>query len=187
MSISETSNCSSAHLKSEVKQSVRRNHVAHWNSTLDPLQVQSKCKDIVVLEGTSHVWNCMLAGLPVGQLSFLLKAGADCFLTPMNLCRWNHRVNNSCPLCQPPNATTAHILNGCPEALNQGCFSWRHDSVLNGLVSQVLPKIGGSTKMFIDLPRKQASDSPPATIPADISTTTSRSYLSRTNSPLQFT
>ena len=57
MSISETSNCSSARLKSEVKQSVCRNHVAHWNSTLNPLQVQSKFKDIVVLEGTSHVWN----------------------------------------------------------------------------------------------------------------------------------
>ena len=133
MSISETSNCSSAHLKSEVKQSVRRNHVAHWNSTLDPLQVQSKFRDIVVLEGTPHVWNHMLAGLPVGQLSFLLRAGADCFPTPMNLCRWNYRVSNSCPLCQSPNATTAHILNECPEALNQGCFSWRHDSVLNGL------------------------------------------------------
>ena len=55
MSISETSNCSSARLKSEVKQSVHCNHVAHWNGTLDQLQVQSKFKDTVVLEGTSHV------------------------------------------------------------------------------------------------------------------------------------
>ena len=123
------------HPKSEVKQSVRHDHVAHWNSTLDPLQVQSKFKDIVVLEGTSHVWNRVLAGLHVGQLSFLLRAGANCLPTPMNLCRWNYRVSNSCPLCQSPNGTTAHILNGCPEALNQGRFSWKHDSVLNGLVS----------------------------------------------------
>ena len=173
MSISETSNCSSARLKSEVKQSVHRNHVAHWNSTLDPLQVQSKFKDIVVLEGTSHVWNRMLAGLPAGQLSFLLRAGADCLPT----CHWNYRVSNSYPLCQCPNAFTAHILNECPEALNQGRFSWRHDSVLNCLVSQVLPKIDGSTKMFADLPGKRASDSTPATIPADISTTTSRPDL----------
>ena len=86
LSISKTSNCSSARLKSEVKQSVHRNHVAHWNSTLDHLQVQSKFKDIVILEGISHVWNCMLAGLPVGQLSFLLRAGADCLPIPMNLC-----------------------------------------------------------------------------------------------------
>ena len=157
MSISETSNCSSACLKSEVKQSVRHNHVAHWNSTLDPLQVQSKFKDTVFLEGTSHVWNCMLAGLPVGQLSFLLRAGADCLPTPMNLGRWNYRASNSCPLCQFPNVTTALILNGCPEALNQGHFSLRHDSVLNGLVSQILSKIDGSTRMFADLPGKLAS------------------------------
>ena len=119
----------------------------------------------------------MLAGLPAGQLSFLLRAGADCLSTPMNLCRWNYRVNNSFPLCQSPNATTAHILNGCPEALNQGRFSWRHDSVLNGLAYQVLSKIDRSTKIFADLPGKRASDSPPATIPADISTTTSRPDL----------
>ena len=150
MSISETSNCSSACLKSGVKQSVHRNHVAHWNSTLDPLQVQSKFKGIVVLEGTSHVWNRMLAGLPAGQLSFLLRAGADCLPT----CHWKYRVSNSCPLCQSPNATTTHILNGCPKALNQGRFSWRHDSLLNCLVSQVLSKIDGSTKTFTDLPGK---------------------------------
>ena len=119
----------------------------------------------------------MLAGLPVGQLSFLLRAGADCLPTPMNLCHWNYRVSNSYPLCQSPNATTAHILNGCPEALNQGRFSWRHDSVLNGLAYQILSKIDRSTKIFADLPGKRASDSPPATIPADISTTTSRPDL----------
>ena len=119
----------------------------------------------------------MLAGLPVGQLSFLLRAGADCLPTPMNLCRCNYRMNNSGRLCQFPKVTTAHILNGCPEALNQGHFSLRHNSVLNGLVSQILSKIDRSTKMFVDLPGKQASDSPPATIPADISTTTSRPDL----------
>ena len=156
LSISETSNrpSRSVRLKSEVKQSVRRNHIAYWNSTLDHLQVQSKFKDIVALEGTSHVWNRMVVGLPVGQLSFLLRAGADCLPTPMNLCRWNYRVSKSCPLCQSPNATTAHILNGCPEALNQGRFTWRHDSVLNGLFSQIISKIDSPTKMFADLPGK---------------------------------
>ena len=177
MSVSETSNALSARLKSEMKQSIRQNHIAHWNSTLDHLQVQSKFKDIVALEGTSHIWNRMLMGLPVGQLSFLLRAGSDCLPTPMNLYRWNYRVSNSCPLCQSPNATTAHILNGCPEALNQGRYTWRHDSVLNGLVSHVLSKIDDSTKIFADLPGKRASDSPPATIPNNISTTTSRPDL----------
>ena len=118
-----------------------------------------------------------MAGLPAGQLSFLLRAGADCLPTPMNLYRWKYRVSNSCPLCQSSNATTAHILNGCPEALNQGRFSWRHDSVLNNLVLQVLSEIDCSTRMFADLPGRRASDSPPATIPVDMSTTSSRPDL----------
>ena len=42
------------------------------------------------------------------------------------------------------------------------------------MVYQVLDE---STKMSTDLPGKRASDSPLATIPADISTTTSRPYL----------
>ena len=128
----------------------------------------------MVLEGTSHVWNRMLAGLSVGQLSFLLRAGADCLPTPMNLCRWNCRVSNSCPLCQSPNANTAHILNGWPKARpflkeTQLCSKWFDfsDSL----------KIDRSTKMFADLPGKQASASPLATIPADMSTATSRPDL----------
>ena len=58
------------------EQSGRRNHVAYWNSSLECLQVQSKFKEIVTLEGSSHVWNHMLIGLPTGQLSFILRVGA---------------------------------------------------------------------------------------------------------------
>ena len=42
----------------KVKQSVRCNHVAHWNSTLNRLQVQSKF-DIVVLEGSGGYLPCL--------------------------------------------------------------------------------------------------------------------------------
>ena len=95
----------------------------------------------------------MMAG-PTGQLSFLLRAGTDCLPTPMNLCRWKYR-SNSCPLCQSPDTTTAHTLNECQEALNQGLFCGDvTDSVLNSLVSQILSKIDNSTRMFADLPGK---------------------------------
>ena len=187
LSVYETSQASSACLKSKVKQSVRHSQVAYWNDTLEQLQVQSKLKDIVILERASHAWNRMLMGLPSKQLSFLLRAGADCLPSPMNLRRWKYRVSSSCPLCSSPNATTAHILNGCPEALNQGRFTWRHDSVLKCLLSQTVSKIDDYTEIFADLPGKCASDSPPATIPADVSTTSSRPdvvVMSRTRSEI---
>ena len=109
LSVSETSNTAKTTLKSKVKQSIRKNHTEYWDNTLDHLQVQSKFKDIVVLEGASHIWNRMLSGLPAGQLSFLRRAGSDCLPTPMNLHQWQYRVSNSCPLCCSTNPTTAHI------------------------------------------------------------------------------
>ena len=121
-SISEISGVSSVCLKSEVKQFVCHNHVAYWNSSFDCLQVQCKFKDIVALERSSHVWNHMLRGLSTGRLSFLLRAGANCLPTPMNLHCWNYRVSNCCPLCQSP---AAHIPNGYPEVLNQDNYTKR--------------------------------------------------------------
>ena len=78
LSVSETSNTAKTTLKSKVKQSICQNHTDYWNSTLDHLQVQSKPKDIVVLEGAFHIWNGILSGLLAGQLSFLLRVGSDC-------------------------------------------------------------------------------------------------------------
>ena len=43
----------------------------------------------------------------------------------------------SCQLCGRP-ASLRHILNACPSALNQGRYTWRHDSVLRILKRHLL-------------------------------------------------
>ena len=164
-------------IKTFVRNSLHQSHIEYWNNTLDHLQVQSKFRDIVTLEPKSHTWNRLVAGLPAGQLSFLLRAGTDCLPTPLNLRRWKYQVSTTCPLCNSPYPTTAHILNSCQEALNQGRFTWRHDSVLNCLTSLVKPNIPSSCKFYVDLPGLRANESPPATIPIDVSTTTARPDL----------
>ena len=100
-------------------------------------------------------------GLPEKQLSFLLRAGCDTLSTPMNLARWNIITDPRCALCQAPQPTTNHILTGCPAALDQDRYTWRHDSVLQVLVhglQQHLPEI---FKLYADLPGYLASSSPP--------------------------
>ena len=72
-----------------VKISSQKSHAKFWDDTLDPLQVQSKFKDIVSLEPESHTWNRILSGLPAKQLSFLLRASTDCLPTPLNLHHWH--------------------------------------------------------------------------------------------------
>ena len=79
----------------------------------------------------SHFWNCLAASLPAGQLSFLLWAGTNSLPIPMSLWRWHYCVSSSCPLCNSPNPTIAHILNSCQEALNQGTYMWQHSIVLS--------------------------------------------------------
>ena len=73
------------------------------------------------------------------------------------------------PLCRSPHQTSVHILNGCPEALNQGRYTWRHDSVLNCLLLSIRANISSAITIFADLPGYRACENPQATIPVDLS------------------
>ena len=115
--------------------------------------------------------------LPSRQMSFVLHAGSDTLPTPLNLARWKIQSNPCCPICGSRNPTTLNILNGCVSALNQGRDTWRHDSVLSCIVSWLTPTLGEDKCMYADLPGHQASDSPPATIPTDVLSTSCRPFM----------
>ena len=147
-------------------------HIKEWNNTLDRLTVQRKFKDVFMLEEENKIWNCLLTGLPVGQLSFVIRAGMDCLPTPLNLRRWKCRTNSAW-LCGSSRPTTLHILNGCPETLNQGHLSWCHYSVRNCLLFFMSKRVSNTT-VFADLPGHCASEIPQATITIDLSVSTAR-------------
>ena len=70
------------------------------NEHLSDLKVQSKFKEITILESECHSWKKIVqSGLPHGKLSFLLRAGSDSLPHPANLCRWNIQCVSKCPLC----------------------------------------------------------------------------------------
>ena len=100
-------------LNKAARDTTQAHQASYWNNHLDTLAVQSKFKDIILLEAGCKIWTRIQAGLPAGQLSFMLKAGADCLPTPLNLCRWRIQTDPKCPLCLWPKPTSAHILNGC--------------------------------------------------------------------------
>ena len=116
-------------------------------------------------------------GLTSDQLSFLLKAGSDTLPTPMNLRRMRIQHDSHCPLCKAPRSTTAHILNGCHIALNQGRYTWRHDSVLSSLFHSLSRLLPPTYKLFADLDGLRAEDNPPATIPPSVLSTPLRPDL----------
>ena len=113
------------------------------------------------------LWNLIVL---FGIVSYLGSPQGRCLLCsvlvltplpmPLNLARWKIQSNPRCPLCSVRNPTTLHILNGCVSALNQGRYTWRHDSVLSCIASWLTPTLGEDKCMYADLPGHRASDSP---------------------------
>ena len=120
------------------------------------------------------MWSRIITSLPAGQLSFLLRAGIDCLPTPVTLSRWRYQCDSSCKLCHYSSCTVHHILNCCPASLNQGRYTWRHDSVLRCLYNTLRSHFLPDAEIYADLPGLRASDSPPATLPLRILVTSAR-------------
>ena len=116
------------------------------------ITVQSKFKDTVALETAYKVWTRIQSGLPAGQLNFLFRAGLDCLPIPLNLHKWWIQTDPKCPLRSWPKPTSMHILNGCATALNQGRYTWRHDSVLQTIAKALIPTLDESGKLYADIP-----------------------------------
>ena len=151
---------------------LRSRHVEMWNNQLESLSVQRKFIELIPLEADTHVWSRIVTSLPAGQLSF---AGIDLLPTPATLSRWRIVCDPSCNLCQAPHCTVHHVLNCCPVSLEQGRYTWRHDSVLAQLFHILRSNLEiGTIQIYADLPGLRASDSPPATVPHNIIETSAR-------------
>ena len=79
-------------------------------------------------------WKTMLA-MPKSLLSFCLSATNDTLPSPSNLHRWHVHSQPSCYLCSKTVCTTADILGACMVALQQGRFTYHHDSVLQAFLT----------------------------------------------------
>ena len=94
-------------------------HLKQLTKFLDSARLETSCK----------TWNKLLTGFHPGQLSFLLRASSDTFPTAVNLRRWHIQCGVKCTLCDSNRPTTAHILGGCPVALSQQRYTYRHNKV----------------------------------------------------------
>ena len=67
-------------------------------------------------------------------LCFCLGATYNVLPSPKNLKRWHLASESRCFLCHKDVCTIPHILGACKISLQQGRFTFRHDSVLQHLV-----------------------------------------------------
>ena len=94
----------------------------------------------------------------------------------MNLQRWRIQCDAKCTLCGCVRPTTSHVLGGCPVALSQDRFTYRHNQVLHCLASKLSDFLSGfnTIHVYADLPGMRASESPQGTIPPSLIITSYR-------------
>ena len=72
---------------------------------------------------------------------------------------WGYVHEATCPLCSADNCTLHHLLVHCNFALEQGRFTWRHDSVLldieQALIKLVKSYNGKNAACFAEVARKE--------------------------------
>ena len=137
--------------KKAMKDSLKKETIQVWNTKVKKLTFQGDFVKLLIDEEENATWKSFSNNIPKGVLSFTLKACSNGLNTPDNLKRWGIRKTNKCVLCKNP-SNLQHILNWCPKALTEGRFTWRHNSVLSHLATNLKKNIPEDLELYADLP-----------------------------------
>ena len=145
--------------KSAVKKSINEEIQSTWSQHIKSLTVQGKYLDLLSMEKSDITWKSIMYNLPRGILRFAINACIDTLPTHANLRRWGRKSDGKCKLCGN-RETLHHSLNNCKIMLEQGRYTWRHNSIVNYITC-----LSSNFETHVDLPGKLKGAS---TIPSDI-------------------
>ena len=98
-------------------------------------------------------------------MKFAINAGLNTFPCFDNLKRWGKRGNDRCPFCGNVQILP-HILSNFSVALDQGRYTWRHNSVLRSIIDMIRPFLNPDDRLYSDLPGYEAPHG--GTIPPNV-------------------
>jgi hypothetical protein len=101
-------------------------------------------------ESTNVTWKSYMWGAPTGWVQFALNAGLNMLPTSDNVKRWRKRVTDTCGICKCAKQTLCHVPSNCSVSLDQGWYTWRHDSMLCTNVNFLIPVLKTNYHLFCD-------------------------------------
>ena len=140
-------------VKKTVKTLITDNRRAFWRDYIKPLVQQGNLLKIIDLEQCDLTWRSIIYDLPRGVLSFAVRSAIDYLPTFKNLKTWGKGNHTKCKLCGN-HETLLHVLNNCSTSLNQGRYTWRHNSILRHTLTTIKGLIGSENNditIFSDL------------------------------------
>ena len=106
-------------------------------------------------------WNKLIQSRDDTILSFQLGALEDTLPTPSIRKLWyGTKVDATCKVCKSgKQCSLSHVLSGCPVALKQGRYKWRHDSILLQIFKMVREaRNKGRAKFKLNQKKAQAKE-----------------------------
>ena len=76
--------------------------------------------------------------MPANLTSFCLASTFDTLPSPTNLKRWRITTEAMCTLCSKDVCTTPHILGVCKVSVQQGRYTFTHDTVLRKIIESLI-------------------------------------------------
>ena len=152
-------------VKKSVKKIVRESSQEKDTEHLNSLLMQGEFLKLAQEEKNDPIWKGFIWNLKSGTAKFLLNSTIHTLPTMNNLKLWNKSVSDQCLLCKNCDSTL-HTLNGCKVMLDQGRYTYRHDSILNFIVSKIDSQL---YKVYCDIQGHQTTNG--GTIPATMTVT----------------
>ena len=97
----------------------------------------------------NKVWSLAQCKLPKNIYNFTIRYINNTLPTRKNLVKWGISSSSDCSLCLQPESIL-HVVAGCSSYLNQGRYTWRHNSVLQ-FIANSLSAIKDII-LYVDLP-----------------------------------
>jgi hypothetical protein len=158
-------NRSSNAVKRSVKKIVKGSTQEKDTEHLDSLLMQGEFLKLAQDEKKDPIWKGFIWNLKSGTAKFLLNSIIHTLPTMNNLKLWNKCVSDQCLLCKNRDSTL-HTLNGCKVMLDQGRYTYRHDNIVNFIVSKIDTQL---YKVYSDTHGLQTTNG--GTIPATMTVT----------------
>ena len=88
----------------------------------------------MIEKGIAVTWKSFIWSVPRSVEKFAINAGLNTLPSGDNLKRWGERTSDLCNVCiLNKKQTLSHVLSYCSVALEQGRYTWRHNSVLRSI------------------------------------------------------
>ena len=157
------------------KKCISSNNQKTYQDRLGNLQMQGELLRLIKESESDMCWKSAIYNLPKGIMSFILNSSLNTLPVRDNLKRWGKCLSNSCRHCGMPEYLS-HVLVGCKTFLEQGRYTFRHDSVLHVLdkMASDLTSTSPNIEVLSDLTNKDENS---GTIPPEIIPTVQRPDL----------